>query len=284
MKAPFRNGHAPLVFLKKVEICIIEEECSRKELNTLDVLQSAKNRRVKEWRKLLTKKGRDQEGTYIIEGFHLVEEALQAGDVVEMMIEESVEVPKGWDLTKVPMTTISKDITKTISDTEAPQGLFAVCRKKTNAIDLTIHRRFLLLDRVQDPGNIGTMIRTAEAAGIDAVLLGDGTGDLYNPKVIRSAQGSHFHIDVAQGDLFNWVKEMKGASIPIYGTALKDALPYKEIIPTTSFALIVGNEGSGVSPMLLDQTDRNLYIPIYGKSESLNVAIAAGILLYHLRT
>lgn len=254
-----------------------------KELSAVDVLQSTKNYRVKEWRKLLTKKERDRQGVYIVEGFHLVEEALQTNDVVELMIHESHSFPSGWDIQSIPVTKITEEISRAISDTEAPQGVFAVCRKRASHIDLTVHTRLLLLDRVQDPGNIGTMIRTAEAAGIDAVIFGKGTGDLYNPKVIRSAQGSHFYIGVEQGDLTHWLKEIQQANIPIYGTALEHALPFQQVQRTGSFALIVGNEGSGVSPELLEQTDQNLYIPIYGKSESLNVAIAAGILLYYLR-
>jgi TrmH family RNA methyltransferase len=143
--------------------------------------------------------------------------------------------------------------------------------------------KLLLIDAVQDPGNIGTMIRTADAAGIDAVILGEGCADLYNPKVVRSTQGSLFHMPVIKGNLSEIIDELKQIGTPVYGTALEGASPFEEVEKSSRFALLVGNEGQGVSKELLEKTTKNLYIPIYGKSESLNVGIAAGILMYHLR-
>ncbi|MBS4199923.1 RNA methyltransferase [Bacillus sp. FJAT-49732] len=250
----------------------------------MEHIQSTKNSRVKEWKKLLAKKDRDITGRYIIEGEHLIEEALETNDVIELILQENIKLPDSWLTSDIPpVTTISADISKIISDTKTPQGVFAVCRKKEHTIDLTKHKRFLLFDGVQDPGNIGTMIRTADAAGIDVVILGEGSGDVYNPKVIRSAQGSHFHLPIILGNLHTWIETLKKSGIPVYGTALEGAVSYKEVSPSDSFALIVGNEGAGVASDILNKTDRNLYIPIYGKSESLNVAVAAGILLYYLR-
>src|SRR5690606_1552444 len=101
--------------------------------------------------------------------------------------------------------------------------------------------------------------------------------------LIRSAQGSHFHIQTEVGNIFDWIEKLNTAEVPIYGTALENAVPFKQVDPSDSFALIMGNEGAGVNPEILQKTTRNLYIPIYGQSESLNVAIAAGILMYHLR-
>ncbi|MBS4216895.1 RNA methyltransferase [Bacillus sp. FJAT-49711] len=250
----------------------------------MEYIQSAKNSRVKEWKKLLSKKDRDLTGKYIIEGEHLIDEALKTNDVLELILQENVQAPDSWLLKGIPsVTTITADISKIISATKTPQGVFAVCCKKESIIDLTKHKRFLLLDGVQDPGNIGTMIRTADAAGIDVVIMGEGSGDIYNPKVIRSAQGSHFHLPIITGNLHTWIETFKASLIPVYGTALEGAVTYKEVPPTDSFALIVGNEGAGVDPTILENTDQNLYIPIYGNSESLNVAVAAGILLYHLQ-
>ncbi|MBM7714766.1 TrmH family RNA methyltransferase [Bacillus thermophilus] len=250
----------------------------------MDVLQSVKNPRVKAWKKLNTKKGRDQTGTYLIEGAHLIEEALKTDELIELMIEHNQPIPEYVKEADIPITFISPEICHVISGTETPQGMFALCKKKLVKPDPTVNKRFLLLDGVQDPGNIGTMIRTADAAGVEAVIFGEGTGDLYNPKVIRSAQGSHFHLQIASGNVLEWIPPLKAQGIPVYGTALRNAVTYKEIRPAESFALIVGNEGAGVSERILDITDQNIYIPIYGKSESLNVAVAAGILMYHLRT
>ncbi|MCR2821931.1 TrmH family RNA methyltransferase [Lederbergia panacisoli] len=250
----------------------------------MEYIQSPKNSRVKEWKKLLSKKDRDLTGRYIIEGEHLIEEALKTDDVMELMLQENNEVPDLWLFKDIPpVTKITADISKVISATKTPQGVFAVCRKSDSTIDLKKHKRFLLLDGVQDPGNIGTMIRTADAAGIDVVIMGEGSGDVYNPKVIRSAQGSHFHVPIIIGNLHTWIETFKASHVPVYGTALEGAVSYKEVRPTDSYALIVGNEGAGVDSTILQNTDQNLYIPIYGNSESLNVAVAAGILLYHLR-
>lgn len=108
------------------------------------------------------------------------------------------------------------------------------------------HARCRLIDAVQDPGNLGTMIRTADAAGLDAVVLGDGTADAFNGKTLRSAQGSHFHIPVVRRNLPSYVDELKAEGVKVYGTALQNGAPYQEIPQSESFALIVGNEGAGV--------------------------------------
>ncbi|WP_175990817.1 RNA methyltransferase [Bacillus sp. Marseille-Q1617] len=246
-------------------------------------IQSSKNPVVKQWKKLLTKKGRDQSLTYIVEGFHLVEEALKQDDtVMELIFVEGVEVPHKWNLDGVELIQVSQEAGKELADTETTQGVFAVCRQKNRA-SIEESKTFLLLDGLQDPGNIGTIIRTAEASGIDAIILGKGTVDLYNPKVLRSAQGSHFYLPIIKGDLTEVISLLKEKGIPVYGTALENGEEYTTVKPRDSYALIVGNEGNGMSPEILSQTDQNLYIPIYGKSESLNVAIAAGILLYYFK-
>ncbi|RIW37758.1 RNA methyltransferase [Bacillus salacetis] len=247
-------------------------------------VQSAKNPQVKQWKKLQAKKERDRSGTYMVEGFHLVEEALKYKKVVkEVLIKEGVELPSDWNVDDVSIITLSEDAAKAVSATETSQGIFAVCHQDADGeLDLK-GKTFLLLDEVQDPGNLGTIIRTADAAGIDMIILGEGSADLYNPKVLRSAQGSHFHLQIVKGDLPGWIERLKAEGIPVYGTALENGIEYQGISSTESFALILGNEGNGVSPAILNSTDKNLYVPIYGKSESLNVAIAAGILMYHLK-
>lgn len=251
----------------------------------MEYIKSTKNEKVKLWKKLLSKKFRDQTGTYLIEGEHLILEALKTNEVVEIMIQEDKTISNAWSLNheKIPVFTISEEISQHISGTKSPQGIFAVCKKRNTKVDFTKHARFLLMDGVQDPGNIGTIIRTADAAGVDVVILGEGSGDVYNPKVIRSAQGSHFHLTIESGNLSNWVNQIKQNEVPLYGTALEEAVDFQSITPAKSFALVVGNEGAGVSREILEKTEQNLYIPIFGQSESLNVSVATGILLYHLR-
>ncbi|KZZ85921.1 TrmH family RNA methyltransferase [Bacillus sp. SJS] len=246
-------------------------------------IESAQNPKVKQWRKLHTRKEREKSGTFLVEGYHLVEEALKnKQQVSEIILGENTNIPKNWDLDGVDLYLVTEDILKALAETETSQGVFAVYRHHEYK-DEQQWKRVLLLDAVQDPGNLGTIIRTADAAGMDGVILGEGTVDAYNAKTLRSSQGSIFHIPVVRGNIRDWIENLKSQSIPVYGTALENALPFKEVESQDAFALMLGNEGKGVSSEHLAGTDQNLYIPIHGHAESLNVAIAAGILLYHLR-
>jgi TrmH family RNA methyltransferase len=246
-------------------------------------IDSIQNSRVKQWKKLQTKKEREKTGLFLIEGFHLVEEALKSQDAVRtLIISENIDLPQKWNIGDIELYTVSEAIMRTLSETETPQGVVAVCEKITYDVPLT-NGKFLLLDGVQDPGNLGTIIRTADAAGLDAVILGEGTADVYNSKTLRSTQGSIFHLPIIKGNLKGWITELKKQNVPVYGTALEHAVPYQEVKPQGTFALIVGNEGSGVREELLALCDHNLYIPIHGRAESLNVAVATGVLTYYLR-
>lgn len=236
---------------------------------------------MKQWKKLLTKKERDKTGLFLVEGFHLVEEALKAGRIEEIIVQENLDLPSSFDYGETPIVSVPADIIKLLAETDTPQGIFAVCHQEKPL--RTEGTSYLLIDAVQDPGNLGTMIRTADAAGVDVVVIGNGSVDIYNSKVLRSAQGSHFHLPVIKGEISTWTSDLLDRGIPVYGTALENAEPYHQIQSTGSYALIVGNEGNGVSKELLGKTTANLYIPIHGKSESLNVAVATGILLYYLR-
>ncbi|WP_409289698.1 TrmH family RNA methyltransferase [Peribacillus sp. SCS-37] len=247
-------------------------------------IESPKNPSVKQWKKLLTKKERDKTGKYLIEGFHLVEEALKEKDLVlEIILQEDIGLPSTLDLSGQDITYVSAEVMRSVSDTEAPQGIAAICEQRHAEAAITGGGQFLLVDAVQDPGNLGTMIRTADAAGMDGVILGEGSADPYNPKVIRSTQGSLFHIPVVKSELSGFMASLKEKGIPVYGTSLKGAVPFETAEKQERFALLVGNEGKGVDDRYLAETNQNLYIPLYGRSESLNVAVAAGILLYHLK-
>ncbi|WP_246941041.1 TrmH family RNA methyltransferase [Bacillus pinisoli] len=246
-------------------------------------IESKKNPQVKQWKKLQTKKERDKTDLFIIEGAHLVEEALKyTGIVVELLYAESFQLPYSWNLDGIDLFLVTDDILHEIGDTETPQGVAAICRKPNVTLDNDLSSA-LLIDAVQDPGNLGTLIRTADAAGIDQIIIGDGTVDIFNSKVLRASQGSIFHIPISRGNLSEWIEKLKSSGHAVYGTSLEGAEPYQQVHHAGPFALIVGNEGRGVQKELLSQTTQNLYIPIYGKAESLNVTIAAGILLYYLR-
>jgi len=246
-------------------------------------IESPQNALVKHWKKLVTtRKEREKSGEFIVEGFHLVEEALKNKEqIVQIIVREGVDLPLLWDIDNLEMVEVSVTIATELAETETSQGVFAHCKQlEADANAAASWTKLLLVDAVQDPGNIGTMIRTADAAGIDAVILGKGCADAYNPKTLRSAQGSHFHIPIIRGELGDWIDDLQDRDVKVYGTALQEAVVYTDVESAGSFALIVGNEGSGIHPQLLDKTDQNVIIPILGQAESLNVAVATGILLY----
>lgn len=246
-------------------------------------IESIQNTLVKHWKKLvLTRKERDKSKEFIVEGFHLVEEALhKKGTILTLMIREGVSIPEQWEIEGIEIIEVSSTVAKEFAETEQSQGIFAHCRQPEQIEDsYATWKKLIFLDSVQDPGNVGTIIRTADAAGIDAVILGVGTADAFNPKTVRSGQGSHFNIPIIRGNLVEWVEKSKETGIQIIGTGLSNAVNYADVEVGSSFALIVGNEGSGVAEELLSMTDANVIIPLYGKAESLNVAVAAGILLY----
>ena len=251
-------------------------------------ITSTSNQQVKDWKKLLTRREREKKHRYLIEGYHLVEEALQysADKVENIMVREDVLEEQDFIALNVDpnvLIVLSEDVAKEISDTETSQGIYAemIIEKQTFPREIT--GPFLLVDAVQDPGNVGTMIRTADAAGFQGVFLGKGTVDLYNSKTIRAAQGSHFHLEIYEGTLEEFMIEFKSNGYPILATALNmEAISYKELNYNTPFALTVGNEGAGIRPELLGFIDQNVYIPMKGQAESLNVAIAASILMFHL--
>lgn len=250
----------------------------------METILSVKNERVKQWKKLQTRKGREKAKRYLIEGFHLVEEAIHYDAlIVELLIsEEHEDLAFKYPLDKQVM--ISKEIANQLSETPTTQGVFAVISLQKNQATPTFTKPFLCLDTVQDPGNLGTMIRTADAAGFGGVVLGSGTVDMYNSKVLRSMQGSHFHLPIFEGDLTEWFETFKQQNVPIYGTELNEAaVSYTSIPKTDAFAIVMGNEGNGMQDDLLAKTTKNLYIPITGKAESLNVAVAAGILMFTLK-
>ncbi|AFT82109.1 RNA methyltransferase [Leuconostoc carnosum] len=253
----------------------------------MDRILSNQNSHVKAWSKLATKKGRQENRTYLLDGWHLVEEAVKAGAkfhavmaTEEQMAEHLPDVPHG-----VPAFEISAEVAKHIAGTNTPQGIFAEISlpDKTFNPSYVHDGAWLLLDNIQDPGNVGTLIRTADAAGFKGVVLGAGTADVFAPKVVRAMQGSQFHLEVLNGDLNEWVDALTANNLPVYGSQLNEsAKSYRDVEASTQFGLIVGNEGQGMSDVLAEKTTANLYIPLQGQAESLNVAIAGGILMFSL--
>lgn len=246
------------------------------------MITSRQNDQVKQWHKLKKKKDRQKTNSFLIEGSHLIEEAIKSDqEIIELIVSEKVEIQLSQTLKNYPYTLISQTLADDLADTKTTQGIFAVVKMPETS--QSAQENILILDQVQDPGNLGTMIRSADAAGFSQVILGKGTVDAYNQKVLRSAQGSHFHIQLMNKDLNQYLPDLKKSGYTLYGTDLSaDSLNYKAVSPSEKIAIIVGNEGNGVSQEVLDLVDQTLHIPIKGQAESLNVAIAASILMFHL--
>ena len=136
--------------------------------------------------------------------------------------------------------------------------------------------KYLFLEDVQDPGNVGTMVRTADAAGFTGVIVSSKSADIYSLKTLRSMQGSHFHLPIYRMPVETFVEEAKNSHLPILATT------YRELARLEDFALVMGNEGQGISPFMADQADQLVHISMKGQAESLNVAVAAGILIFYL--
>lgn len=241
------------------------------------LITSLENEKIKKCMKLKEKKYRDLYQEFLVEGEHLVIEAYRSGLLEEILLEEdSVTV------LDVPITSVTKEILAKISTLDTPSYIVGICKKKEEKQELG--NKLLLLDRIQDPGNLGTIIRSSKAFGVDTIILGDETVDFYNPKVIRATQGMAFHIQIISRNLKEVILELKQKDIPIYGTRVE----YGEDIRTLTnrdkekYALIMGNEGRGVSEEILDLCDKFIYIELDKDVESLNVSIATSILLYEL--
>ena len=253
----------------------------------MEKINSTQNAKIKYWKKLQTKKARKKENKYLLEGWHLVKEALMVDAKIEyLLVTNDFRYFDDITNTSIEQVEISSEVSLYLADTSTPQGIYAVVEMEENQQLSTdnLAGGWLMLDGVQDPGNIGTMVRTADAAGFTGVIFGEGSADSHHPKVLRSMQGSQFHIQLVNADLMEVATLFKENNVPIYGSELnEDARSYREIAAADNFGLIMGNEGNGMRNDLLNITDANLYIPIKGRAESLNVAIAAGVLMFQLK-
>ncbi|MBH0170816.1 TrmH family RNA methyltransferase [Fictibacillus sp. 18YEL24] len=248
-------------------------------------IESESNASLKQWKKLHTKKEREKSGTFLLEGPHLIEEAITSGAKLQhVIVEENFEINEVWLKEKFTLWSVPAILMKQLSETEKPQGIIAVCEMLERSEELIKKGgRYLLIDGVQDPGNLGTIIRTADSAGLDGVFLGEGTADLYNGKTVRSTQGSLFHLPIVKANLLEIIERCKEHDLPVLSTSLQNSVDMRETPEVDGFALIMGNEGAGVQEILQQQSTLNVKIPIFGSAESLNVSVATGILLYELQ-
>jgi len=241
------------------------------------LITSLENDKIKNYIKLQDRKYRKQSKTFIIEGMHLVMEAIKKGIVIELIIEKDTALPL-----KLPTIYVTREIIEKISTLETPGNIMALCNMLPE--DNILGNKILLLDEIQDPGNLGTIIRSSVAFNIDTLIISPDTVDVYNPKVLRATQGMLFHLNIVIKDLKTAIEEIKKEEIPVYGTRLEIGedvrkLPEKD---KKRYALILGNEGNGIDESILKLCDKYLYIAMNENAESLNVAVASSIILYEL--
>lgn len=235
------------------------------------MIDSLDNKKIKEIASLKIKKYRDQYGLFLIEGKHLVDEAKKSG-----LLEEVILLDDEYDFDKKLI--VSRKVMKKLSFQDSLPSIMGVCKIKDSKL---IGSKYLLLDGIQDPGNLGTIIRSSLAFGVDTIVLSKDSVDLYNDKVIRSTQGMIFHINIIRCDLEDVINKIKG-DIKIIGTSLGDSTPLRSIDKLERYALIVGNEGNGVKKEILDLCDDIVRIEMNKDVESLNVGVATSIILYEM--
>ena len=242
------------------------------------MITSLENEKVKNVIKLQKKKNRDLSSTFLVEGEHLVREVYKEGLILELFVLEDVFVD--FDIS---YTVVSMDVMKKMSEMDSSPTMIAVC-KKMEYSDI-VGRKILLLDDIQDPGNLGTIIRSSVAFSVDTIVLSTHSVDLYNSKVIRATQGMFCHIPILRMDLLDAIKILREKNIPLYGTSVVNGVDVSLLKneEKKKYCLVMGNEGNGVRKDIQMICDKNLYIPMNSNVESLNVGVACSILLYELR-
>lgn len=235
---------------------------------------SIKNEKIKKLKKLKNKKYRDEKQLFLVETKHLVKEAYESGFLKELLVKEGS--PFYLD---VETNYLSENVLKYLSDMPSLSDVIGVCHKKDGVL---AGRKILILDDIQDPGNLGTIIRSSVAFGVHTIVLGNGCADIYSDKVIRSSQGMIFKANIIREDLIPILKQLKNDKYKIYGTRVTDGKNLKEIKNEDKIAIVMGNEGRGVSEEILKLCDDYIYINISKKCESLNVGVATSIILYEM--
>ena len=236
------------------------------------LITSVNNERIKELVKLKEKKYRDKCNLFFVEGYDIVIEAYKNGVVKELYLLDGVECNMD-----VPIIYVSMDVMKKISDMESVSEYYAVCYKKE---ELEIGNRVIMLDGIQDPGNLGTIIRSAVAFNFDTVVLSKDTVDLYNPKVIRSTKGMLFNINIIVRELECFINNLDGYTI--YGTDVVNGNNIRDVDISDKLGIVIGNEGRGISDNVRKLCNKFIYIDMNNDCESLNASVAASILMYEV--
>lgn len=253
------------------------------------VITSKDNEFVKHVKKLKEKKYREEYGEFLVEGIKMIQEAILEEAVIKQIVicddcktESAIPSELMYEIAKYDCIYVSEKVFYTMTDVTNPQGIMAIIEKyssEENGIDFK-EDFFLVLDNIQDPGNMGTILRTADSINLKQILVSKGTADQYNPKVVRSTMGAIFRVKIIEcEDLVKTLKELKKHKIEIYATDLKTDKSIYDV-DYKKKAVVIGNEANGVSTEILNLADTKIKIPMLGKTESLNAAVATGVILY----
>ena len=254
----------------------------------MQTISSKDNELIKHIKKLKDKKERDLSNEYIIEGIKLIQEAMQENAKIKQIIicddcEKTESIPKDlmYEIAKQECIYVTNKVFDSITEVMNPQGILAIIEKHSKEIQIDDKQDIILaLDDIQDPGNLGTILRTADSIGLTQILVSKGTADSYNPKVVRSTMGAIFRVKIIEcEDLVKTLKEIKKHKFEIVVSSLQtdnsiyDINYHKKVI-------VIGNEANGVKKEIQDLADKKIKIPMLGKTESLNASVATGIILY----
>lgn len=252
------------------------------------VITSKDNETIKYLKKLKDKKYRDQENSYIVEGIKLIKEAIQENAKIKLIVicddcaqDNLMESELKYEIARYECVYVTEKIFSSITSVVNPQGILAVIEKDKNSSEIDYSDDlFLVLDDIQDPGNMGTILRTADSINLKQIIVSKGSADIYNPKVVRSTMGAIFRMKIIESEnLAKTLKEMKKHKIKIATTSLQTNNSIYDISYRKT-AIVIGNEANGVSKEILDLADEKIKIPMLGKTESLNASVATAIVLY----
>ena len=246
----------------------------------METLTSLKNPKAASWRSLKDKKGREEQNAFLVEGVRMVREALASSFTVRTVLLREDYEPDFPLPENIPVFLLSDPVFRSVCDTKTPQGIAAVLSMQAKE---AAGPRLLALDGVQDPGNVGTIIRTADAAGFDGILFSPDCADLFSPKVLRSTMGSIFRLGFSfPASLPEKLESLKKEGYSVLSSQLDGDPFYDRKNVSDAFILVIGNEGNGVSEAVKAAATHRLRLPMRGGAESLNAAVAAGIMMYDL--
>jgi len=250
------------------------------------MITSLSNPLIKQARALRQKKARLESGSFLVEGIHHVGEALEAGWDVESVLYSSGVLTSAFAhdlITRLAFTPqlVTPQVMESLADKDNPQGILAIVRqKKTQIKELQSVKRAVALVSPQDPGNVGTILRTMDAVGADALFLLDGGVELYHPTVVRSSMGTMFWKPIVQTSFNEFVQWARGGKYQLIGTSAHGSMEYRTFTPQSPWVLMLGNEQKGLLPEQLKACDVSIALPMQGRVSSLNLSVAAGVLLY----